>query len=519
MLQRKSSSHASDSASIQLAAAPPGKQTLASASGGPGAEAVATDAGQGPALAGNGERNGERIDDWKPELLGAAMGLGGEPLPAAQQTQFERSLNTNLADVRLHTGQASAQAAENLGARAFTSGRDIHFGAGEYQPGSSAGMHLLAHEVAHTAQQGGQPGAQAKLSVSSPGDALETEADNAADAMVRGAPAQVSSAPGISTIQRSVRTAVSGARTEARTQHEARGNNPDPGPGSGPTQSFSDMGREDHGPAIRHDHGHMQGADGNFDPSLHQDPTMADRWELAKWIAKLELAEALRPDLVDGTSAYRHFLQGNGATRDIRYPRFIANDASGHVVLQSALDDARDAAIRRHDADVGTNPQPGSHSYHLRTDTITVGGDSRYPYPATENWQKAIGGHTIWIEANVTVVVRAPEGTPANSCPVGGYERVFHVEMTIHAEDMYNFNPEAHDIATGVPDSANGRFEITGLGHEFLSTGTYARTFDFTTTMEAAPPPGTAGTGPTVDTGRAPREGRPSAQRNYPTSR
>jgi hypothetical protein len=248
---------------------------------------------------------------------------------------------------------------------------------------------------------------------------------------------------------------------------------------------------------------------------------MADRWELMKWIAKLEAAELLRPDLVDGTSAYRHFLQGNGATRDIQYPRYIANDASGAMLLQSAMDDARDAAIRRHDADVGATPQPGSHTYHIRTETIPVGGggDARYPYPATENWQKAIGAHTIWIEATVTVTVRAPEGTPPDSCPANGYERVFHVEMTIHAEDMYNFNPGAADIATGTPDSANGRFEITGLGHEYLNRGTYRRAFDFTTTMDPAPAPGSGGSGPAVTPGRAPRQGSAPGSRGRATER
>ena len=525
MLQRKSTSQSTDTTAAAPAGPAPGKHTLSELG-----EVSAPEREAAPATG-----LVQRMADWNASSLTGAMGLdgggaaqavqaasgsSGAPLPQESQQRFESSLATSLSGVRVHTGEASAQAADQLSAKAFTRGQDIHFGAGQYQPGSAAGQELLAHEVAHTVQQGSQAGAQAKLEVSSPGDALEAEADVAASAMVRGAPAQVSAAPGASTIQRSVRSTAEGARDTAREQHDARGNNPAPGPGSGPTQSFNDMGKDDHGPVIRHDHGHMEGADGNFDPSKHQDPTWADRLELAKWVAKLEAAELLRPDLVDGTSAYRHFLTGNGATRDIRYPRFIANDASGAVVLQSAMDDARDAAIRRHDADVGTNPQPGSHSYHIRTGTIGVGGgDSRYPYPATENWQKAIGAHTIWIEANVTVVVRAPEGTPANSCPAGGYERVFHVDMTIHAEDMYNFNPGAADIATGTPDSANGRFEITGLGHEFLSTGTYARAFDFTTTMDPAPPPGSGGTGPGVDPGRAPREGRPGDRRPYPTTR
>lgn len=57
-----------------------------------------------------------------------------------------------LEDVRLHVGPASARAATLLDARAFTIGRDIHFAAGAYQPGTPAGLELLDHEVAHAAQ-------------------------------------------------------------------------------------------------------------------------------------------------------------------------------------------------------------------------------------------------------------------------------------------------------------------------------------------------------------------------------
>jgi peptidoglycan hydrolase-like protein with peptidoglycan-binding domain len=129
--------------------------------------------------------------------LARVSGSTGAGLPQAQRAQFEHSLGADLSAVRVHTGEASASAASELGARAFATGNDVHFGAGEYQPGDPFGLHLLAHEVAHTVQQGGAAGAQAKREVSEPGDPLEREADAAADAMVRGAPAAVTvGAPG-----------------------------------------------------------------------------------------------------------------------------------------------------------------------------------------------------------------------------------------------------------------------------------------------------------------------------------
>jgi hypothetical protein len=131
------------------------------------------------------------------EAVASVAGSTGQALPDGVRGGFEASLGTDLGGVRVHTGADSAAAAADLGARAFTTGQDIHFGAGEYRPDDPFGVHLLGHEVAHTVQQGsGGGGAQTKLEVSEPGDALEVEADRAADAMTRGEPAQVTaSAP------------------------------------------------------------------------------------------------------------------------------------------------------------------------------------------------------------------------------------------------------------------------------------------------------------------------------------
>jgi hypothetical protein len=72
------------------------------------------------------------------EIRGARS--SGKPLPPS--------------DVRVHTDEAAARRNRELGARAFTVGGDVHFGAGEFQPESSAGRELIAHELTHTIQQG-----------------------------------------------------------------------------------------------------------------------------------------------------------------------------------------------------------------------------------------------------------------------------------------------------------------------------------------------------------------------------
>ena len=122
-----------------------------------------------------------------------AASQSGAPLPTELRGRFEGSLGTELSGVRVHTSSASAEAADGLGAKAYTTGQDIHFAAGQYDPASKDGQHLLAHEVAHTVQQGSSRTLpQAKLEVSGPADAHEHEADQAASSMIVGAPASVS---------------------------------------------------------------------------------------------------------------------------------------------------------------------------------------------------------------------------------------------------------------------------------------------------------------------------------------
>src|ERR1041384_6264268 len=84
------------------------------------------------------------------ETLGA-----GESLPAVQRQQFERSLGRDLSAVRVHTGDAAGNEADRVNARAYATGQNIVFARGAYNPFDRQSHHLLAHEVAHTAQQHG----------------------------------------------------------------------------------------------------------------------------------------------------------------------------------------------------------------------------------------------------------------------------------------------------------------------------------------------------------------------------
>ncbi|WP_199188253.1 eCIS core domain-containing protein [Deinococcus arcticus] len=78
---------------------------------------------------------------------------GGEALPAAVQRHLELGLNADLSRVRVHTDSEAAGLTAGLQAKAFTSGADIYFAPGQYDPHSAGGLELLAHEVTHVVQQ------------------------------------------------------------------------------------------------------------------------------------------------------------------------------------------------------------------------------------------------------------------------------------------------------------------------------------------------------------------------------
>jgi hypothetical protein len=109
----------------------------------------------------------------------AAASGGGRPLETGVARQVGGSLGDSLSDVRVHHDEHAAALSRAVSARAFTVGRDVFFGAGEYSPGTQGGRELLTHELAHVVQQRGA-GQTGPLRVSQPGDPLELEASAAA---------------------------------------------------------------------------------------------------------------------------------------------------------------------------------------------------------------------------------------------------------------------------------------------------------------------------------------------------
>ncbi len=81
-----------------------------------------------------------------------------EPLPGILIGKLEKGFGADLSTVRIHRDAAAAQAARAENSQAFTSGVDIYFAVGQFNPHSGSGVQLLMHEVSHVLQQTARPG-------------------------------------------------------------------------------------------------------------------------------------------------------------------------------------------------------------------------------------------------------------------------------------------------------------------------------------------------------------------------
>lgn len=117
----------------------------------------------------------------------------GEPLGTSVRAYFEPKFGRDLSRVRVHTNSRAADAAQAVNALAYTVGGDVVFGGGQYAPESFEGRRLLAHELTHVVQQGGDATAPRAASIldSSTGGAHEAAAFASSEAVRDAMPNQV----------------------------------------------------------------------------------------------------------------------------------------------------------------------------------------------------------------------------------------------------------------------------------------------------------------------------------------
>lgn len=118
-----------------------------------------------------------------PPIVGEALRSPGQPLDGAIRGFMETRFGRDFSHVRVHADEGAGASARAVDAHAYTVGRDIVFGAGEYRPHETEGQRLLAHELAHTVQQAHFSGVvpQASLVIGPADDPLEREAERTAE--------------------------------------------------------------------------------------------------------------------------------------------------------------------------------------------------------------------------------------------------------------------------------------------------------------------------------------------------
>jgi hypothetical protein len=148
-------------------------------------------------------------------------------------------------------------------------------------------------------------------------------------------------------------------------------------------------------------------------------------------------------DQPDGARAYKHYRSGTGKDLNVDYQKGINEDAIiKYYNYNKAIADVKNAALIMF-------ADEASFSFYSKTAYSVPNGES-------VNWQRTIGGHSIWLEGTVKY--------NKGACTLD-------MTITLFVEDYYNFNPGQADLSTGIPDNVNCLFERLGWAKGFFSRG------------------------------------------------
>jgi hypothetical protein len=121
-----------------------------------------------------------------PGIVHEVLRSGGEPLSEGVRSVMEPRFGHDFDHVRVHTNSRAAQSALAVNALAYTVGRDVVFGAGQYAPTTGRGQRLLAHELAHVIQQRSATPHPESVRIADTAAPHEREADVVVDRVLRG---------------------------------------------------------------------------------------------------------------------------------------------------------------------------------------------------------------------------------------------------------------------------------------------------------------------------------------------
>ncbi len=93
-----------------------------------------------------------------PAIVEEVLGSSGTPLGDRGRALMEPRFGTDFGHVRVHADATAARSAQAIRARAYASGASIVFAPGQFTLETPEGRGLLAHELAHVVQEGGDGG-------------------------------------------------------------------------------------------------------------------------------------------------------------------------------------------------------------------------------------------------------------------------------------------------------------------------------------------------------------------------
>jgi len=171
---------------------------------------------------------------------------------------------------------------------------------------------------------------------------------------------------------------------------------------------------------------------------------------IGRLFAPTHLQNSLDSYLVDGVAAYTHYRYGNGEDFFIDLEKAFNQD----TFVRENIENEISRAQRNIETLRGMS---GIDEFNVSGDLTTtrpIGLNPEDAHPTTENWQKAIGRFHMWSYSEV----RFENG-------------VYYATMTVNLLDRYNFNYGDGDIASGLADHINGRFEKLGWATPFTTYG------------------------------------------------
>ncbi len=139
-------------------------------------------------------RHGQDGHATVPPIVHDVLRSPGQALDPGARAFFEPRFGHDFGKVRIHADARAAESARAVNALAYAVGHQVVFGAGQYSPHTPQGRELLAHELAHTVQQGpgaAEGGVPGSLVVGDPAAPAEREAASTAQSVLAEGPATV----------------------------------------------------------------------------------------------------------------------------------------------------------------------------------------------------------------------------------------------------------------------------------------------------------------------------------------